>query len=61
LGKREALELQVMVHVARKLEALHAAGWVHRDLKPSNIIWLSSTNSWTLIDFGCAARIGTNA
>jgi hypothetical protein len=50
--------LQVMVHIARKLEQLHAAGWVHRDLKPGNAIWLPSQNSWTLIDFGCAARTG---
>jgi serine/threonine protein kinase len=50
--------IQVMVHIARKLEALHAAGWVHRDLKPGNAIWLPSNNSWTLIDFGCAAHVG---
>eukprot|EP00892_Ulva_mutabilis_P010844 jgi/Ulvmu1/8131/UM040_0027.1 len=53
--------LQVMVHIAEKLQQLHAAGWAHRDLKPSNAIWLPSKNSWTLIDFGCAARIGEEA
>lgn len=50
--------MQVIVHIAQKLEQLHAAGWVHRDLKPGNAIWLPSKNTWTLIDFGCAARIG---
>ena len=50
--------VQVMVHIAEKLQQLHAAGWTHRDLKPGNAIWLPSKNSWTLIDFGCAARIG---
>eukprot|EP00892_Ulva_mutabilis_P010845 jgi/Ulvmu1/8132/UM040_0028.1 len=53
--------LQVMVHIAEKLQQLHAAGWTHRDLKPGNAIWLPSKNSWTLIDFGCAARIGEEA
>ena len=50
--------MQVMMHVAHKLEGLHEAGWVHRDLKPGNAIWLPSSNSWTLIDFGSAARTG---
>eukprot|EP00892_Ulva_mutabilis_P002522 jgi/Ulvmu1/12270/UM087_0004.1 len=53
--------LQVIIHIAQKLEQLHAAGWVHRDLKPGNAIWLPSKNTWTLIDFGCAARIGEEA
>lgn len=52
------MHMQVMVHIAEKLQQLHAAGWTHRDLKPGNAIWLPSQNSWTLIDFGCAARIG---
>ena len=25
--------MQVLVHVAQKLEMLHAAGWTHRDIK----------------------------
>ena len=26
--------MQFLVHIAKKLASLHAAGWVHRDLKP---------------------------
>jgi serine/threonine protein kinase len=58
-GLRYGWAMQVMMHIAHKLEGLHEAGWVHRDLKPGNAIWLPSSNSWTLIDFGSAARIGT--
>lgn len=49
------------MHIAKKLEALHAAGWVHRDLKPGNTIWLPSRNEWALIDLGCAGQIGQPA
>jgi serine/threonine protein kinase len=37
---------------------MHEAGFVHRDLKPANVMWLPRANHWTVIDFGCAARIG---
>ena len=40
---------------------MHEAGYVHRDLKPANVIWLPRENRWTVIDFGCAARVGTDA
>jgi serine/threonine protein kinase len=50
--------MQVMVHIAQKLEQLHDAGWVHRDLEAGNAIWLPSCNQWTLIDFGSAAQTG---
>jgi eukaryotic-like serine/threonine-protein kinase len=40
---------------------MHEAGFVHRDLKPANVMWLPRENRWTIIDFGCAARIGTLA
>ena len=53
--------VQFLVHIAKKLETLHEAGWVHRDLKPGNTIWLPSQNKWSLIDFGCAAKTGEHA
>jgi serine/threonine protein kinase len=40
---------------------MHEAGFVHRDLKPANVMWLPRENRWTVIDFGCAARIGSTA
>jgi eukaryotic-like serine/threonine-protein kinase len=40
---------------------MHEAGFVHRDLKPANVMWLPRENRWTVIDFGCAARIGSAA
>jgi Protein kinase domain len=48
----------VLCHVVKRLQQLHGAGLSHRDLKPANILWRPSTNSWTLIDFGCGAWIG---
>ena len=51
--------LFVLLHVAEKLQKLHAEGLCHRDLKPANILWQPSANGWTLMDFGCAATIGT--
>ena len=53
--------VQIIQHVAARLEALHAVGYVHRDLKPGNVMWLPRENRWALIDFGSAARTGTRA
>jgi eukaryotic-like serine/threonine-protein kinase len=53
--------MQIINHISECLADLHEAGYVHRDLKPGNIMWLPSQNRWTLIDFGCAARIGEEA
>ena len=53
--------MQIVNHIAERLAALHSAGYVHRDIKPSNVMWLPRRNRWTLIDFGCSARIGANA
>jgi eukaryotic-like serine/threonine-protein kinase len=53
--------MQVLANVAKRLEAMHKAGYAHRDLKPANVMWLPRENQWTLIDFGCAAKIGQEA
>ena len=44
-----------------RLADMHDAGYVHRDLKPANVMWLPRQNRWTLIDFGCVARVGEAA
>ena len=49
-----------MSHIADRLTELHTAGYV-RDIKPGNIMFLPRTKRWTLIDFGCASRIGDHA
>lgn len=53
--------MQVLSHVAERLDNLHEAGWVHRDIKPGNVMFLLDKKRWTLIDFGCAAKTGTHA
>jgi serine/threonine protein kinase len=55
------LMLQVLSNVAARLSDMHEAGFVHRDLKPANVMWLPRENRWTVIDFGCTARIGAPA
>jgi serine/threonine protein kinase len=50
--------MQVLCHIAERLQVLHAAGWVHRDIKPGNVLRRPVHHSWTLIDFGCTARVG---
>jgi serine/threonine protein kinase/tetratricopeptide (TPR) repeat protein len=48
---------QVMLAVARALEALHGAGVLHRDLKPANVL-LDPAGVPLLTDFGVAALAG---
>ena len=50
--------MQVLFHVAQKLQQIHAAGFAHRDVKPSNVILDSRSKQWMLIDFASAAPIG---
>jgi serine/threonine protein kinase len=50
--------VQALIHTAQALKELHAMGYAHRDLKPGNILRRPKHHDWTLIDFGCAARIG---
>lgn len=49
--------LQVLANIAKRLMAMHESGYAHRDLKPANVMWLPRENQWTLIDFGCAAKL----
>jgi eukaryotic-like serine/threonine-protein kinase len=53
--------LQMLSNISARLADMHEAGFVHRDLKPANVMWLPRENRWTVIDFGCAARIGAPA
>ena len=53
--------LQVLSNISKRLSDMHEAGYVHRDLKPANVMWLPRQNRWTVIDFGCVARIGQTA
>jgi eukaryotic-like serine/threonine-protein kinase len=55
------MHMQMLEHLAQRLQGLHAAGYVHRDLKPANVMWLPRENRWTVIDFGCAARTGSTS
>eukprot|EP00892_Ulva_mutabilis_P011475 jgi/Ulvmu1/86/UM001_0089.1 len=50
--------LAVLSNISMRLADMHNAGYVHRDLKPANVMWLPHANRWTVIDFGCVARVG---
>jgi serine/threonine protein kinase len=53
--------MQVLHHIAKRLESMHNAGWAHLDLKPGNVLRRPVKHAWTLIDFGCSAKIGALA
>ncbi|NJM90948.1 MAG: hypothetical protein HC863_01330 [Myxococcales bacterium] len=50
--------VQTLMHTARRIQKMHDLGWVHRDVKPSNVLRVPRLHTWTLIDFGSAARVG---
>jgi serine/threonine protein kinase, bacterial len=50
--------VQMLANIAKRLSHMHEAGFVHRDLKPGNVMWLPRENRWTVIDFGCVAKVG---
>ena len=50
--------VQVLSHVTERVKTMHDLGLIHRDLKPGNVLWRPGQHSWTLIDFGCAAKTG---
>jgi serine/threonine-protein kinase len=50
--------LDIFIHTARALDALHGMGYVHCDLKPNNIL-VDSAGRVKVIDLGQACKIGT--
>ncbi|MDO5661946.1 MAG: serine/threonine-protein kinase [Brachybacterium sp.] len=54
-GLPEHRVIQVLIHLARALDAAHAKGVVHRDVKPENIL-LDEAGDWSMkiTDFGIA-------
>lgn len=61
MGANTCSHVQVLGHVSRVIDDLHATGYVHRDLKPGNIIWEPRGSIWVLIDFRLVADIGAAA
>lgn len=59
LPEKIAQLVEVFIHTADALAALHAQGYVHCDLKPNNILFNAETRRVKVIDLGQAARIGT--
>lgn len=55
------VNVQVLSNIAQRMQHMHESGYVHMDLKPGNVILLPRCNKWTVIDFGCSAKIGTHA
>jgi serine/threonine-protein kinase len=59
LRERERLDLttarQMLRHLARGLEDVHACGVIHRDIKPLNVIETSGSAAlWKIVDFSVA-------
>lgn len=50
---------QMLMHVGRRLAAVHRNGWTHRNLHPGNILQrLGEPGNWMVTDWSCAAKIG---
>eukprot|EP00892_Ulva_mutabilis_P002494 jgi/Ulvmu1/12245/UM086_0036.1 len=51
---------QMLMHVGRRLAAVHRAGWAHRSLHPGNVLQrLGEPGNWMITDWSCAAKNGT--
>ncbi|HSI34448.1 MAG TPA: serine/threonine-protein kinase [Tepidisphaeraceae bacterium] len=50
--------LDVFIHVAEGLYAMHKAGYVHCDMKPHNVL-ICTDGTVKVIDFGQACKIGS--
>jgi serine/threonine-protein kinase PpkA len=55
-GMTQQRAIEVIVQVARALDAVHACGIIHRDLKPENIM-VRPDGSVALADFGVAKSV----
>jgi len=55
-----ALFVAVLPALVSVIQHCHARGWVHGDIKPSNIVYVPTTQTIRLIDFGASYRIGTS-
>ena len=50
-----------MTDISANTKVLVCAGFVHRNVKASNIIWMGTSSTWTLTDFGNAFEMGGTA
>lgn len=61
-------KVELLISIARAIEAAHRSRVCHRDISPGNILWFASEKTWKLADFGLAStsdsdqsvRISTN-
>jgi serine/threonine protein kinase len=50
----EEERIKAVIHAAKGLAAVHAAGWVHRDVTPNNILRIEER--WVVSDFGLVRK-----
>jgi len=64
LRKRRRLPVaevaDIVVQVARALDAARERDIVHRDMKPQNVFWVEATRLWKVLDFGIS-KLGTSS